>query len=254
MVLRSAAIIPARFASSRFPGKPLALIAGKPMIQWVYERARQARGFSHLLVATDDQRILDAVHAFGGEAVMTPVELSSGTDRVAWVAQNLDVDVVVNVQGDEPLIEPAALELVVETLRSDPDAVMATLARVVHDAEELRHHDTARVVMDHRQRALYFSRAALPFARDLADVNDWPRHYTYYDQIGIYAYRKAFLLAYKELPFSQLEQAEKLEQLRALENGHILKVGICDFRPVCVDVPEHIAVVEKRMQEMKIAG
>ncbi len=253
MTPRCAAIIPARYASSRFPGKPLALIAGKPMIQWVYERARLAKGFDHLLVATDDDRILETVLSFGGKAVMTPSDLPSGTDRVAWVARDLDVDVVVNLQGDEPLIEPDALELVVATLISDDEAVMATLARRVYDGEELRHHDTARVVMDYRQRALYFSRAAVPFARDVQDITQWPGHYTYYDQIGLYAYRKPFLLAYKDLPYSQLEQAEKLEQLRALENGYILKVGLCDFHPICVDVPEHLAAVEHRMKEMGIA-
>ncbi len=253
MKSRAAAIIPARYASSRFPGKPLALIAGKPMIQWVYERASRARGFDHLIVATDDQRICDTVSGFGGRVVMTPVELASGTDRVAWAARDLDVEVVVNVQGDEPLIEPAALELVAETLLSDEQAVMATLARQVHDGEELLGHDTARVVIDKNRRALYFSRAAIPFVRDVRDVRQWPALYPFYDQIGIYAYRKRFLMGYAALPASLLEQAEKLEQLRALENGYILKVGLCDFAPVCVDLPEHIAVVERRIKEMENA-
>jgi 3-deoxy-manno-octulosonate cytidylyltransferase (CMP-KDO synthetase) len=249
MTAKMAAIIPARYASSRFPGKPLALIAGKPMIQRVYERARLAAGFDHLIVATDDQRIFDAVAAFGGRVMMTPVDLASGTDRVAWVARELDVDVVVNVQGDEPLIDPAALELVAATLLSDEEAVMATLARRVIDGEELLGHDTARVVIDTKQRALYFSRAAIPFVRDVRDVRAWAALYPYYDQIGIYAYRKPFLLSYAALPASRLEQAEKLEQLRALENGHIIKVGLCDFKPVCVDLPEHIAAVERRIKE-----
>jgi len=245
-----AVIIPARYASSRFPGKPLALIAGRPMIQWVYERAARAKEFDHLIVATDDTRIFDAVTAFGGRAVMTPGDLASGTDRVAWVARDLDVEVVVNLQGDEPLIEPAALELVAATLLSDDEAVMATLARKVHNGEELIGHDTARVVLDRDRRALYFSRAAIPFVRDMSEVREWPALFPFYDQIGIYAYRKDFLLGYGALPASLLEQAEKLEQLRALENGHIIKVGLCDFRPVCVDLPEHIAAVERRIREL----
>lgn len=250
MSARMAAVIPARYASSRFPGKPLAMIAGRPMIQRVYERARRARGFDHLIVATDDQRIYDAVAGFGGQVVMTPGDLPSGTDRVAWVARDLQVEVVVNIQGDEPLIDPAALELVAATLLSDPAAEMATLARRVSDGAELLGHDTARVILDHQQRALYFSRAAIPFVRDVQSVTEWPAHAPFFDQIGIYAYRKPFLLSYAALPASRLEQAEKLEQLRALENGHIIKVGLCDFRPVCVDLPEHIAAVERRIQEL----
>jgi len=248
-----AAIIPARYASSRFPGKPLALIAGKPMIQWVYERASQAAHLHYLLVATDDQRIYDAVLGFGGQAVLTSADCASGTDRVAQAARALEVDVVINVQGDEPLIEPAALDLVAQTLLSDNEAVMATLARQVSDPRELDNFNTARVVIDQRGRALYFSRAVIPYGRDHADKHDWPAHYPYYDQIGIYAYRKAFLLAYKDLNFSILEQAEKLEQLRALENGYVIKVGLCHFRPVCVDIPQDIAIVEQRLKELRNA-
>lgn len=250
MSTRIAAIIPARYASSRFPGKPLALIAGKPMIQRVYERARLAKGIDHLIVATDDERIRDTVAGFGGRAVMTAANLASGTDRVAVVAETLAVDIVINVQGDEPLIEPAALELVAETLMSDDDAVMATLARRVSDPAELDNVNTARIVLDKRQRALYFTRAVIPYGRDWPDQHDWPARFPYYDQIGIYAYRKPFLLHYHELDFSILEQAEKLEQLRALENGYIIKVGLCDFQPVCVDVPADIALVEQRMKEL----
>ncbi len=241
-------IIPARYASSRFPGKPLALIAGKPMIQWVYERACLAKSLEQVIVATDDERIYDTVVKFG-RVVMTPDNIPSGTERAAYVVRDMDVEMVINIQGDEPLIEPGAIELVGKILREDDEAVMATLARQVSDPAELENFDTARVVINHKQHALYFSRAVIPYARDLQQKNEWPAKFPYYDQIGIYAYRKEFLLKYKDLPFSVLEQAEKLEQLRALENGYKIRVGICDYKVVCVDKPEHIEQVEKKMKE-----
>ena len=244
------AIIPARWASSRFPGKPLALIAGKPMIQWVCQRTQSAQTLDLVVVATDDGRIYDCVKSFGGNVVMTPSNLASGTDRVAMVARDLDAQIIVNVQGDEPLIEPEAINLLVKTLQGDKEAVMATLARRVTDPAELDNFNTARIVIDSNQRALYFTRAVVPFARDLQDKKEWPAHYPYYAQIGIYAYRRNFLLDYHTLPFSILEQAEKLEQLRAIENGYKIKVGICDLRPICVDIPEHIELVEKRLREI----
>ncbi|HPG38446.1 MAG TPA: 3-deoxy-manno-octulosonate cytidylyltransferase [bacterium] len=242
-------IIPARYASSRFPGKPLALIAGKPMIQWVYERACLAKNLDQVIVATDDERIYNTVTGFG-RVVMTPENIPSGTERAAYVTRDMDVEIVINIQGDEPMIDPAAIELVGKVLRDDSEAVMATLARRVSDPAELDNFDTARVVIDHKQHALYFSRAVIPYARDLQQKSDWPAKFPYYDQIGIYAYRKEFLLKYKDLPFSILEQAEKLEQLRALENGFKIRVGICNYEAVCVDKPEHIAQVEKKMKEM----
>ena len=242
-------IIPARWASSRFPGKPMALIAGKPMIQWVYERSSKAAILDQVIVATDDQRIYDAVSAFG-QVVMTPSELPSGTERAAFVMRDRDADVVVNIQGDEPLIDPDAIALVVNTLVQDDAADMATLARKVSDPAELDNVDTARVVIDHHGRAMYFSRAVIPHARDLASRREWPGKFPYYDQIGIYAYRRDFLLGYANLAPSVLEQAEKLEQLRALENGHIIRVGICDYQAVCVDKPEHIGQVEAKIKEL----
>jgi len=244
------AIIPARWASSRFPGKPLALIAGKPMIQWVYERTRLAQILDSVVVATDDRRIYDCVKAFAGNVVMTPSDLASGTDRVATAARDLDAQIIVNVQGDEPLIEPEAINLLAKTLQEDEEAVMATLARKVTDPAELDNFNTARIVLDRNNRALYFTRAVVPFARDWPGKKDWPAHFPYYDQIGIYAYRRDFLLKYHDLPFSILEQAEKLEQLRAIENGYKIKVGICDFQPICVDILEHIELVENRLREI----
>jgi 3-deoxy-manno-octulosonate cytidylyltransferase (CMP-KDO synthetase) len=246
-----AAVIPARWASVRFPGKPLAPIDGRPMIQWVYERSSKAESIDQVIVATDDERILHTVQSFGGEAVMTPRDLASGTERVAFVARSLSANIVVNIQGDEPLIEPQAIDKVAERLLLDDKASMATLARRITDPAELRNYDTARVVIDKDQRALYFSRAVIPYARDLHSLELWPKEFPYYDQIGIYAFRREFLLTYNELGYSALEQAEKLEQLRALENGYTISVGLVDFSPVCVDIPEHIQWVEQRLREMK---
>jgi len=243
-------IIPARWASSRFPGKPLAKIAGKTMIQRVYEQVSKTKTLDKIIVATDDDRIFKEVERFG-HVVMTPEELPSGTERVAHVAGNLTAEIIINIQGDEPLIDPQAVDLVGRTLLEDNEAEMATLARKVTDPAELDDFNTARVVLDSNQRALYFSRAVIPFARDVEDKNRWPALFPYYDQIGIYAYRRAFLLKYKDLPFSVLEKAEKLEQLRALENGYKIRVGICDYEAVCVDVPEHINKVEQKIKEME---
>ena len=249
---RIIAVIPSRWASSRFPGKPLAIIAGKPMIQWVYERTAKATKISDTIVATDDERIVVAVKSFGGKVVMTPSSLPSGTDRVARVAADMDVDAVINVQGDEPLIDPEAVDLLVDTLLLD-DAPMATLAAKITDPDEMKNYNSARVVFDVNFNALYFCRQPLPFVRDIKESREWIKHFSYYDHIGIYAYRKEFLMNYSSLPYSALEQAEKLEQLRALENGYKIKVGVGDFHPICVDIPEDVARVEKRIKELKLA-
>jgi 3-deoxy-manno-octulosonate cytidylyltransferase (CMP-KDO synthetase) len=245
------AIIPARWASSRFPGKPLAPIAGKPMIQWVVERTRMATTLTDVIVATDDARIIEAVESFGGTAVMTPSELPSGTDRVAFVARDLDVDAVINVQGDEPLIDPQSIDVLATTLLAESSTKMATLVRPFKKGDRVDNPNTVRVVIDKNHNALYFSRAAIPFARDIAPHN-WSLHFPYYDHIGIYAYRKDFLLELTELPISLLEQAEKLEQLRVLENGYNIKVGIVNVQPICVDVPEDVDLVEQRIKELNL--
>jgi 3-deoxy-manno-octulosonate cytidylyltransferase (CMP-KDO synthetase) len=244
-------IIPARWASSRFPGKPLSDIAGKPMIQWVVERASLATTLSDVIVATDDERIQQAVQAFGGTAVMTPSDLASGTDRVAFVARDLDVDAVVNIQGDEPLIDPKSIDVLAKTLLADPTTHMATLVRRFSDSEDLDNPNSVKVVLDIHNNALYFSRAALPFARDIRKKM-WALQFPYYEHIGMYAYRKIFLLELTELPLSALEQAEKLEQLRVLENGYKIKVGIVDDQPIGVDVPQDIERVENRMKALGI--
>jgi 3-deoxy-manno-octulosonate cytidylyltransferase (CMP-KDO synthetase) len=223
--MKSAIVIPARYASTRLPGKPLLRQTGKYLIQHVVERALQARRASQVIVATDDPRIVAAVKSFGGQVVLTRRDHASGTDRAAEVAQNLDVDVIVNLQGDEPLIDPAALDLLPELLRRDPDADMATLAAPVTSVEQWYNPNCVKVVCDAAGRALYFSRSPIPFVRDgrpafHAEPTSFLQH------LGVYAYRRHFLLRLATLEPQALEQLEKLEQLRALSLGHRIRVGM----------------------------
>lgn len=241
------AIIPARYASTRFPGKPLVPIKGKPMIQWVCERTARATLVDHVIVATDDERIEKTVRSFGGQVQMTPADCESGSDRAALVAADVSSDIIINVQGDEPLVQPEAIDLVIRTLIKDEQADMATLVRKASNVNELDDPNTVRVVFDHNQHALYFSRSVVPYVRDIDDHSEWLKAFPYYIQIGIYAYRRRFLINYSSLRESRLEKVEKLEQLRALENGHVIKIGIGDFSPICVDVPKDIDNVLKEL-------
>ncbi|MDZ7345560.1 MAG: 3-deoxy-manno-octulosonate cytidylyltransferase [candidate division KSB1 bacterium] len=249
---RIVVIIPARWASTRFPGKPLANIAGKPMIQRVYERVSQARDIDEVLVATDDERIAGAVAAFGGRAVLTPSDLPSGTDRTAFVARQLHADIFINVQGDEPLIDPRAVELTATLLLEDETADLATLARRVKSAEDLENPNKVRVVLDRFGHALYFSRAVIPYLRDEKDASRRLERFPYLEHIGIYGYRREALFKLTPLPPSSLEEAERLEQLRALENGMTIKVGICDFATWGVDTPQDAVEVEKMIRERSL--
>ena len=225
---RVVVIIPARYESTRLPGKPLADLNGQPMIQHVYERARLARGIDRVLVATDDERIRSAVAAFGGEVAMTDRGHASGTDRIAEVARSLDVDVVVNVQGDLPLLDPAMVDAAVTPLRADAGLPMATIKTAIHSRDEMEDPNVVKVVTDRDGYALYFSRSALPYRSEgggaLGD-----RH------IGLYAYRREFLLRFARLAPTPLEQAERLEQLRALEWGFRIKVAAVAEAAVEVD-------------------
>lgn len=227
-------IIPARYASSRLPGKPLLDIAGKPMIQHVVERVRQAHRPSRILVATDDARIFDAVQSFGGEARMTSAEHATGTDRLAEVAAALpDADLILNVQGDEPLIPPQAIDALADAFADRPDLQMATLMTPMEEAE---YENTAavKVVVSLDGHALYFSRSLIPFPRNREPAWRCFKH------IGVYAYRRDFLLHYASLPPSPLESAESLEQLRALEHGYRIRVIETPFRSIGVDTPEDL--------------
>ncbi len=232
---RTVAVIPARYASERLPGKPLADIGGKPMIQHVYERAARARLLDAVCVATDDERITAAVRAFGGTAIMTPTDLRSGSDRVAWAARSLqDAAIVVNVQGDEPLIDPGMIDEAVEPLRRDPSLVAGTLVRRIDAAEELRNPGIPKVVLNREGFCLYFSRSPIPYVRDLP-ADDWQTSATFYKHIGLYVYRRSFLLTYASLAQTPLERAEKLEQLRILEHGYRIKAVVTSHDSIPVD-------------------
>ncbi len=216
-------MIPARFASSRFPGKSLAIIAGKPMLQHVYERASQARYLSKLIIATDDERIYKAARAFGAAVVMTRADHLSGTDRVAEAASGDTASVIVNIQGDEPLIDPSAIDAATLALLDDPDVPMATLKKAIEDPREINDPNVVKVVTNLAGDAIYFSRCAIPYEREGPSSRDNGRS-VHYKHLGLYVYQRDFLLAYSGLPVGPLERMERLEQLRALENGHRIRV------------------------------
>jgi 3-deoxy-manno-octulosonate cytidylyltransferase (CMP-KDO synthetase) len=232
---RVVAIIPARYGSTRFPGKPLATIAGKPMIQHVYERTAGVNSVDRVLVATDDERIREAVRSFGGEAVMTGRQHESGTDRIAEVAERLDAPIVVNVQGDIPFLDPEMLAAGVKPLLDDADLPMATIKTVIRSREELENPNVVKVVTDRAGHALYFSRYPIPYWRD-GNAPDRAA----FRHIGLYVYRREFLLRFAGLPPSPLERAEKLEQLRALEWGFRIKVAEVGEASIEVDTPEDL--------------
>jgi 3-deoxy-manno-octulosonate cytidylyltransferase (CMP-KDO synthetase) len=230
-------IIPARYASSRFPGKAIADLLGKPMIQHVYERVLKARTISFAAVATDDERIVAAVEGFGGLAIMTAATHRSGTDRIAEAVSRLDIeysDIVVNVQGDQPLFEPSQIDEVAKPLLDDPAIPMSTLIYKIVREEEVRHPNAVKVVFDRDHFAIYFSRATIPYVRDKGHEGNYYKHH------GIYAYRREFLKKFTELPEGNLEKLEALEQLRALEHGYRIKVVETPYDSVEVDTPQEL--------------
>ncbi len=238
------AIIPARYHSNRFEGKPLALINGKPMIQHVVERAQTVPLLSRVVVATDDQRIADCVAQFDGEVVITRSDHVSGSDRLAEAAELLDIseyDVVVNIQGDQPLFDAEVIEQVAGPLIHDPSLPMATLIYKIVRPEEIDDPNHVKTVFDHENNALYFSRSPVPFQRNPEEEQS-P---TYYKHLGFYAYRKGFLLTFVALPEGEWERFEKLEQLRALEYGYRIKVVLTEHDSIEVDTPEDLKRVEE---------
>ena len=266
--MKAVAIIPARYASTRLPGKPLLVIKGKPLIQYVYERVKSS-SVQQVIVATDDERIAAAVKAFGGEAVLTSPRHRSGTERVAEVAAGIDADIIVNCQGDEPLIPPEAIDKAIAAFARDPSIMVTTLITPLEKGDDLCNPHLVKVVVDHNGYALYFSRALIPYPRDLLEEKpgaalakgpltkgsptasalakgeelikfDKKELEGYWQHIGLYAFRREFLLKLTALPPSPLERREKLEQLRILENGYKIKTVICSTPSIGIDTPEDV--------------
>jgi 3-deoxy-manno-octulosonate cytidylyltransferase (CMP-KDO synthetase) len=236
------AVIPARYASTRLPGKPLVPLGGKPMIQRVWERVRQAQSVSDVIIATDDERIRSAVQAFGGDVAMTRSDHRSGTERVAEAAlARGDAEIIVNVQGDEPLIEPSAIDAAVEAVREDLEVSVATLAVPISKPADIMDPNVVKAVLDFDGNALYFSRAPIPWVRDRSG----PVHAKHLKHLGLYVYRRAALLEFATFPQGDLERIEQLEQLRWLENGYRIRVAETEYDSVSVDVPEDIPRVEQ---------
>jgi 3-deoxy-manno-octulosonate cytidylyltransferase (CMP-KDO synthetase) len=234
-------VIPARYASVRFPGKPLAQIAGKPMIQHVVERVRLAQQPVKIVVATEDERILQAAKAFGAEAILTRADHKTGTDRVAEVATHIPADIYINVQGDEPLIDAGTIDSVIETMAEDDSIHLATPCSAITHQPEIMDPNVVKAVLDFDGNALYFSRAPIPWVRDTG-AKVAARHTKH---IGLYGYRRDALLEFPTLPPGELERVEQLEQLRWLENGFKIRVVETEYNAVSVDVPEDVAKVEK---------
>lgn len=242
-------IIPARYASTRLPGKPLVDICGKPMIQRVYERTRQSKLIERLIVATDDERIAGVVRQFGGEVALTPPEIRSGSDRVAYAARSLaEGDIVVNVQGDEPLIAPEMIDQAIQPLVDDPSIPVGTLVRKIDSAEELLNPGIVKVVLDESGFAMYFSRSPIPYARNATRTEKWHTQHQYFKHIGLYVYRRSFLLKFAGWDESPLERVEKLEQLRILEHGYRIKAAVTTFDSIPVDTAEDVERVKKLLQ------
>jgi 3-deoxy-manno-octulosonate cytidylyltransferase (CMP-KDO synthetase) len=242
---RVVVVIPARYGSTRLPGKPLVSLAGLPMIQRVYERAKSAKSVHQVIVATDDDRIIDAVKAFGGQARMTRPDHRTGTERVAEVAAHVEGDVFVNVQGDEPLLDPAAVDIAVEALLEDEQTAVSTVATPIKTTADIMDPNVVKVVLDFDENALYFSRAPIPWVRDIKSGIQ-VRHMKH---LGLYVFRRDALLEYPTLPQGELEKIEQLEQLRWMENGTKIRVAEVEHDAVSVDVPEDVARVEKLLQE-----
>jgi 3-deoxy-manno-octulosonate cytidylyltransferase (CMP-KDO synthetase) len=249
--MKISAVIPARYASTRFEGKPLADILGRPMIQYVYEGVRQSKLIDEVIVATDDQRILEAVKSFGGNAVITSPTHSTGTDRVAEVARKLKSEIIVNVQGDEPLIKGTIIDNAIRPLLTDDTVPMSTLITRIEEVKDWLNPHIVKVVVDQKNFALYFSRSPIPFPRDLnigrleshPFGTDRPLPKKVFKHIGVYVFRRKFLLHFSKMKPTPLEKLEKLEQLRALENGYSIKVTPVDYEPICVDTPEDLQKV-----------
>jgi len=242
-------VIPARFASSRYPGKALAKLAGKPMIEHVWERANMSRYLTDVLVATDDDRIADAVHKFGGRVRMTRADQPTGTDRLAEVASSEDAALYVNIQGDEPLIDPEAIDAAILSVHGDEAVDMGTLKKQIVDPTDIVNTNVVKVVTNLLGDAIYFSRCPIPYERD--SRTGVP---IYFKHIGLYVYRRDFLLHYPDLTVGPLEEAERLEQLRALENGYRIRVVATDYESLGVDTPEDLERARRQLAELAVTA
>jgi 3-deoxy-manno-octulosonate cytidylyltransferase (CMP-KDO synthetase) len=248
-----AGIIPARYASSRFPGKPLVNVGGKPMIRRVYEQA--SKSLDTVYVATDDSRIYDAVSDFGGKAIMTSSEHQSGTDRCAEAVniltheKGISADVVINIQGDEPFIKPEQIDLLVSCF-ADKLVGIATLIRKVEPGEDITNPNHPKVIIDLSGNAIYFSRTVIPYIRD-AEMSEWTLLHPYYKHIGLYAYRTDILSIITSLPRSSLEKTESLEQNRWLENGYKIRTAVTEWESICIDTPEDLEKAKKYFDQLK---
>lgn len=242
---KTAVVIPARMASTRFPGKPLAMLGGKPMIQWVYEKGC-ASSADAVIVATDDERIKQAVEAFGGTAVMTSPDHPSGTDRISEAIQETDFDIIINVQGDEPLIPVSVIDELIDKMKNSPELEMGTVAVPRPRCELDGDFNTVKVVFDADNIAMYFSRSTIPYLREGGAEAKTYQHW------GIYAFRRATLERFVKLPEGRLEACEKLEQLRAMENGINIYVLESNLESIGVDTPEDLIMAEAKLKEMEI--
>ena len=244
------AIIPARYASTRFPGKPLAVLGGKTVIQRVYEQVSSL--LDEVYVATDDERIFQAVESFGGRAVMTRTDHKSGTDRIEEAAEKIgsDADVIINVQGDEPFIQPSQIETLMH-LFDAPETQIGTLGKRFETIEGVENPNSPKIVTDNRGFALYFSRSPIPYVRGI-DRNLWLKAYPFLKHLGIYAYRREVLAEVTRLPQSSLEKAESLEQLRWLQNGYRIRVGLTDVETVGIDTPQDLERAEVFLKQQTL--
>lgn len=243
--LKAIGIIPARYESKRFSGKVLAELLGKPVIQHVWERAKKSTLLDDLLVAADDEQIIRAVSSFGGKAVLTDKKHASGTDRINEAAQSLQADIIINIQADEPLLESPMIDDLISALSNDPHIVMATLRKKITDFEEINDPNVVKVAADNKGYALYFSRRLIPFYYDACPEK------IYYKHIGLYAYTKKFLNVFTHLPASPLEMAERLEQLRTLENGYNIKVLETKYDTIAVDTFHDLEKVRAKLLDLK---
>ncbi len=252
-MVKAIGVIPARWGATRFEGKVLANLLGKPVIQHVWENAKKAKTLDDLVVACDDERILKVVENFGGKAIYTSPDQPSGTDRLAEVVNPLDVKIAVNIQGDEPLVKPIMIDNLVIALQDEKAAQMATMIKKIEDEAELTNSNVVKVVVDKNGYALYFSRYAIPYNR--TGETDEKKRPTYYKHIGLYAFTKDFLFTFRNLPKSGLENAEKLEQLRVLEYGYKIKIVETKFDTVGVDRPEDLKRAEEALlRERELAN